>query len=576
MAGNSNPSNGDPQAEAIAFLAAGGSRGADYGRDGPARPRVEDAGSQVGCSDTAEVQHIVTHASHVFLVDDVALKLERAVHFPFMDLSTLARRRVACAKEFFLNRRFAPELYTALRPVIKDTNTGKVFLGPDVVPSVALQDGPVTSAPSDSAYATDTRLPTDFEAIDWTPPSPEQNVIDWVVQMARFDTRLELCHLVDKPDFELSLLDDLVVRLVQCHNEAPRSVVDWKGEIDWIVKDNVAEIKGFREVGWDVELLRLFEELSLNQLEAQAQLATRRQRDGYVRLVHGDLHCGNIVLSNGRLVPFDCIGFNDRLCKTDVLYDVAFLLMDLEYRGLHEASNRALNTYLQHTGDYSGLALLPLYLSARAAIRAKVAAASHQSALAASYLELATDYLKCNEPVLVCVGGESGCGKSLVARQLAPWTVPNNKCGAIVLRSDVIRKTRAGVALSERLPQSAYTPESRQAVYDELFATAKQLLEAGLPVVCDATFTDEPSRAQARELGAQCAARCVGLWLQCPASVRLARVAKRTRDPSDAGTDLVQRIGDRDHALTGEWRVVDANAAPEEVVARCRRFLNDE
>ena len=189
-----------------------------------------------------------------------------------------------------------------------------------------------------------------------------------------------------------------------------------------------------------------------------------------MRHCHGDLHLRNIVEIDGAPVLFDAIEFDDRLATIDVLYDLAFLLMDLGKRGLGPHANVVLNAYLDaegSTGNLVGLATLPLFLSMRATIRAKVELlrarmAPHGQAAAAReearvYFELAQRFLAPAAPRLIAIGGLSGTGKSAVARAIAPsvGAFP----GAVHVRSDVERKRLFGVAPRERLPARAYAPE---------------------------------------------------------------------------------------------------------------------
>jgi len=252
-----------------------------------------------------------------------------------------------------------------------------------------------------------------------------------------------------------------------------------------------------------------------------------------------------------------------------VLYDLAFLLMDLDFRGRAAAAVRVLSGYLDEAARrfpaslWEGLAALPLMLSVRAAVRAHVAAHSGDAVLARRYLAAAMAHLAPAPAVLAAVGGRSGSGKSTVARELAPalGAAP----GAVILRSDEVRKRQAGLAPTDRAPASAYTPEADAAVFEELFGLAATLLKAGRAVVLDATFLRVEIRARAAAVAAAAGVRFQGLWLDAPAAVLEARVAGRSGDASDADVRVLRdQLGREAGAM--DWRVLDA-ARPAQATA---------
>jgi hypothetical protein len=221
----------------------------------------------------------------------------------------------------------------------------------------------------------------------------------------------------------------------------------------------------------------------------------RRHADGYVRHYHGDLHLRNICMFESKATLFDCIEFSDAISCIDMYYDLAFLLMDLEHRGHRDFENLVFNRYTALTGDTYGLAILPLFLSCRAAIRAKITAAtrpdddggtSMKRVEARTYVELAIDYLQPEPPGLISVSGRPGCGKSTLAQALAPLLDPTS--GALVLRSDVLRKRRFGRGMFETLPQSCYRSEETVQTYADLVTDAAAALDAGASGVVDAVI----------------------------------------------------------------------------------------
>ena len=251
-----------------------------------------------------------------------------------------------------------------------------------------------------------------------------------------------------------------------------------------------------------------------------------------MRRGHGDLHLGNIALIDGAPVPFDAIEFDPLIAAGDVLYDLAFLLMDLVERRLTDAANVVLNRYLTETRrdeNLDALAALPLFMSLRAAIRAKVTAARRDQAgdkqdeianAARAYFTLACELIAPPAATLVAVGGLSGTGKSVLARRLAPHVLPVP--GAVWLRSDVERKALFGVGETERLPAEAYTAEAGARVYASLNAKAKRIIAAGHSAVIDAVFARPDERAAAAAISD----RFHGLFLTADLATRVARVGR--------------------------------------------------
>jgi len=276
----------------------------------------------------------------------------------------------------------------------------------------------------------------------------------------------------------------------------------------------------------------------------------------------------NICLVDGVPTLFDCIEFNDRIACIDVLYDLAFLLMDLDHRGLSALANAVLNRYFDLAGEAEGdLAPLPLFLALRAEIRAHVgvaaaaaqpdeAKAAQQIEAARGYLVAALAYLRPATPRLIAIGGLSGTGKSTLAYGLAPTV--GRPPGARVLRTDVLRKRLAGVAPETRLPDSAYGSDMTVRVYAALYAAAGEALAAGRPVIADAVFADPVERAAIAEVAARAGVPFTGLWLDAPPEVLEARVAARSGDASDATVAVLRRQLGYDIGRI-DWTRVDAS-----------------
>jgi predicted kinase len=305
-----------------------------------------------------------------------------------------------------------------------------------------------------------------------------------------------------------------------------------------------------------------------------------------VRRGHGDLHLGNIVLINGWPVLFDALEFDPLIASGDVLYDLAFLLMDLIERDLEAAANVVLNRYLAETrraADLDGLAALPLFLSVRAAIRAMATAARVQLAqqgapekraeaqrAARTYFALARRLIAPSAPRLVAVGGLSGTGKSVLARALAPHVAPAP--GAVMLRSDAERKALFGREETERLPKDAYTPQVTARVYATLRDKAHRLIGAGHSAIVDAVFARPDERAAIASIAHEMRVPFHGLYLTAALATRLARVGDRIHDASDADAAVARQQEDYDLGRL-DWRGVNADGSTAETLAAARAAI---
>lgn len=476
----------------------------------------------------AVVRRFDTHAAAVFLAGNRALKIKRAVTFPFLDFSTLDKRKAACAAEIEANRALAPQLY---RGVVAITRDG---------------DGLAIGGAGEP--------------------------VEWAVDMVRFDETQTLDHLAAAGAIDTALADALGRAVAKAHDGA--AVVtdaNFTATLREIAAQNEQDLVKASKLFAPPAVNALVEATRLALTKTHALLETR-ERDGLVRRCHGDLHLGNIVRIDGKPVLFDALEFDPKLATTDVLYDLAFLLMDLIERGLTPAANTVFNRYLMATrrdSDLDALAALPLFLSLRAAIRAKVTAmrADVDEKAARDYFALAGKLLLAPKPMLIAVGGLSGTGKSVLAGQLAAGIAPAP--GAVWLRSDVERKALFGVAETDKLPPSAYTREATAKVYAALAAKARRVIAAGHSAIVDAVFADARERVEI-EQAADGAFR--GLFLTAPLDVRVARVGGRTGDASDA--DAAVALAQEQYDLGAlAWRQVDASGAPEQTLERAQAAL---
>jgi len=491
------------------------------------------------------VERADTHGAVVVLAGDRAYKLKRAVRFPYMDFSSIALRKRACEAEVALNRRTAPDVYLGVEPLIR-TASGTLAIG------------------------------------------GAGEAVDWLVVMRRFDESQLLDRLALRGKLDAEIMTALTDAILRFHDSAERRV-DHGGAavMAQVIADND---RGFREAGaefFSLEKVSALRERSTAILDRLGGLLDERRARGLVRHCHGDLHLRNICLIEGKPTLFDAIEFNERFACIDVLYDLAFLLMDLDHRGLGDLANLVLNRYLSEgvrfggLGDLSGLATLPLFLAARAAVRAVVGVAmaaaqrdfrTTQELLAEvqSYLDLAIRYITSREPCLVAIGGLSGTGKSTLARRVASDIGPAP--GAVVLRSDVIRKELARVGTLERLGDDAYSAAMNARVYATIAGRAREVLLAGHGVIADAVHARSEERDAIEAVARGCGVRFLGFWLDAPPEMLVSRITRRHHDASDATVEVLRR---QLHYSLGPitWEKIDVTGTEDTTLTRIRRRL---
>ncbi len=489
------------------------------------------------------VTRIDTHAAVVILAGDGAWKMKRAVRFPFLDYSTLEKREIACKREIEVNRPNAPQIYRGAVPVTMEA------------------DGHL--------------------AIDG-----QGETVEWLVHMTRFDETRTLDIVAERGPLPDGMADQLADIFAAAHAAAPP--VDEAGAADWIddlesyVDQNRAAFLANPDL-FPPERVRMLNAEANAMLSWIRPLLDQRGRTGSIRRCHGDAHLGNIVLIDDKPVLFDAIEFDDRIATGDVLYDLAFPLMDLVLRGHESDANRLLNRYLAETrrfADLEDLAALPFFMLMRACIRAKVAASraanlapeNRQPALddAIRHFELAERFLETSDPQLIAIGGLSGTGKSTLARALAPGlSMPP---GAVVLRSDIERKLLFNAKITEQLPPEAYTDTITQEVYTRLREKAELVLAAGRSVIVDAVFARARERDGMKRLAATLEVPFHGLWLEADPKLMEERVDARKNDASDADVAVVRFQLRFDLGLI-DWPRVEASGTPQETKANAKAAL---
>ncbi|MCE7030648.1 AAA family ATPase [Jiella avicenniae] len=487
--------------------------------------------------DPDAVAEVTTHISHLLLGRKTALKLKRALKRPYVDFSTPDLRLAAAEREVELNRRTAPQLYRGVRRI--------------------------------------TREPSGELALDGG-----GDLADVVVEMARFDEETLFDRMAVAGTLTNELIETLARQIADFHRgieAAPRN--DGAAHMAGVLDVNEAALAGGDVFADDA--VAAFNGRFREKHAALSELLDRRGRAGMIRRCHGDLHLKNVCLVGGEPTIFDCLEFDEDLGTTDLLYDLAFLLMDLWHRDLRDHANLVLNRYLDLTGDEAGLPLVPYFMAVRAAVRAHVAAtvaadmdegAEEKRAEATNYFDLASRLLDERAPLLVAVGGLSGSGKSTVARMIAPRIGPAP--GARTLSSDRLRKARYGVSPQTRLGADAYASAVTAAVYRDLSERAGAIVSLGHAAVADATFSTSEERAAIEAAAKQAGVPFRGIWLDVPADELVRRVGSRSGDPSDATPEIVRRQIANTTGAIG-WAVIDGEGTAASVRDRVLAMLEE-
>ena len=452
-----------------------------------------------------------THISLVFLGRDTVWKLKKAVRLAFLDFTRLEDRRHFADRELALNAAAAPGMYRDVVPVVRRPD-GALALGGD------------------------------------------GTIIDWVLRMARVPAADFLDVMARDDRIDEPLLDAVADSVAAYHQALPPLA----GTVPPMAAIATGNVRAALDAGLPPDTVSAWGDAMQARLTRLDPWLRDRAGHGFVRRAHGDLHLGNMCLWQGRPAPFDALEFDEAMATIDLGYDLAFLLMDLEQRLDRRAANRVLNRYVARTGDAALVAGLPVFLSMRAMVRAHVEARIGHTEPAASYLRAAMAYLHPGPAIIVAVGGLPGTGKSTLARALAPTL--GAAPGGLVLRSDELRKRRAGIAPEQRLPPDAYTPQVSQTVFATLAETARQAAASGHAVIADATFMDQRHRALVTNAAADAGVPFRGLWLSAPLPVLEARVSARTGDASDATVDVLYSAARHDPGA-GDWTAIDATSA---------------
>ena len=450
----------------------------------------------------ASVALVETHASWILLAGEVAYKLKKPITLPFLDYGTLARREACCRAELELNRRLAPDLYQ------------------EVVPIGGTEHDPRLGA---------------------------RPAIEWAVRMQRFDEAGRLDHVAARGELHPEQLAQLAATVHAFHaaaaSAAPGSRFGTPAAVIGAARENFVELRELLAAADQplVERLAVWteEEFARRRADFVSRKSGNRIREG-----HGDLHLGNLALIGGRVVPFDCIEFNDDFRWNDPASEVAFVWIDLLDHGKPGLAAWFLTAWMEASGDVAAMAVLPFYAVYRAVVRAKVAAlrsrqespadAERELAAARDYLALAMRIAAPQAPTLEITCGLSGSGKTTAstARLLA------SADGRLIrVRSDVERKRLFGLNpldSSAAVPGGIYGEEANRRTYGRLGALARTLLVAGWPVIVDAAFLRRSERLDFSALAAEAQVEFRILLAEAPVETLRQRLQARTGDASEA------------------------------------------
>lgn len=463
----------------------------------------------------ASVELIQTHISFVFIAGGLVYKVKKAVDFGFLDFTTLEKRREYCLKEVALNRRLAPEAYLGVEEISEGAN-GELVLGPG------------------------------------------RKVLDYAVSMTKLPEDRMLVNLLAAKKIEPGQMGAIARKVGDFHAHAETGGdIDRFGSLETIKRnhdENFEQTESFLGRTIEREQYDFIRAYIYNFLEAKKALLDRRVAGRHIRDCHGDLHAEHVCLADS-IIIFDCIEFNDRFRYSDTAADVAFLAMDLDFRGYPQYSAEFVRAYLEHSGDADLAELLPFYQCYYAYVRGKVIgfrlndpsipAAEKKAArlTARRYFSLAAKYAAIPaRPLLIITTGLMGSGKSALARNLAAIL------DADVIRTDVLRKELLNIRPEERrlekFGEGIYSEQMSAQTYEKAFEKAKAVLAGGRSVIIDASFKRNDARLRAAMIARESGSGFFAFQCECPGPVvrdRLDRRIKSSRDASDGRWELYEQ-----------------------------------
>ncbi|OBS10505.1 bifunctional aminoglycoside phosphotransferase/ATP-binding protein [Acidihalobacter prosperus] len=457
----------------------------------------------------SDIRVIETHISAVLLTGEYAYKLKKPLDMGFLDFSTLERRRHFCAEEIRLNRRLAPNLYLDTVAVTGNHSVPKV--------------------------------------------GGNGEAIEYMVRMRQFDPEQQLDRLLARGELSAAHIDSLIARIAAFHAQAatvdPASQLGTPEAVFAPMQQNFDQLHPLIDQPARRQQLRRLEDWTRAEYDRLAPLLAERRAAGHIRECHGDMHLGNMAVVDGDIAIFDGIEFNDDFRWIDVANEIAFFVMDLESRGAAALAHRALNAWVELSGDHQALRLMRFYQTYRAMVRAKVASirlgqtgladAEREEVLAAyqRYADLAEHYTTAARRALLITRGFAGAGKTTLSTEAV------ESLGMIRLRSDVERKRLHGLPAEARsgsgIGTGLYAEDATERTYDALQARAEAAIDGGFPVVVDASFLARRHRRRFAELAA---ARELGfaiLDVQAPEDQLKERLQRRQGDASEATADIL-------------------------------------
>jgi uncharacterized protein len=454
---------------------------------------------------TMPIELMQTHASTVLLTGEFVYKLKKPVNFGFLDYSTLAKRQHFCQEELRLNQRGAKELYIE-------------------VVSIAKQD-------------------------DRYQLGDNGEIVDYAVKMVQFPQANLLSNMFESGRLAPEDLEEMGRVVAEFHSRARTDeYISSFGQIERIkasIDNNYRQTEKYIDRAQTQQQYTETKAYTDRFLSEHERLFVDRIAGGFIRECHGDLHLRNICRWHNRILLFDCIEFNEPFRFVDTMYDVAFVVMDLEARGGKDLANRFLNTYAEQTGDWVGLQVLPMYLSRQAYVRAKVTSFllddAHISSqdrttaaqTAGDYYRQAWEYTRSHQGRIMMMAGLSGAGKSTLGKQIA------REVNGVHLRSDAVRKHLGGIPLLAKGDGSLYTPAMTAQTYQQMLELAGKLTARGFTVILDAKYDRQSLRAAVVDLATTGEIPLQIVYCTAPESVLSERLAHRTGDITDATVDLL-------------------------------------
>ncbi|MBD2489769.1 AAA family ATPase [Aulosira sp. FACHB-615] len=475
-----------------------------------------------------------THVSYVLLTGDYAYKLKKPVNFGFLNFSTLEKRQHFCQEELRLNQRGAAELYLEVLPITQEGE--KYHLGGAGEP------------------------------------------VEYVLKMREFPQETLLSNLFAQGKLNEAHLEELGRVVAQYH--AKTETNDYIRSFGEVPQIRAAFDENYEQTEKYIGGPQTQQQFDDSKAYTDKFFADRQElfhtriQNHRIRECHGDLHLRNICLWQDKILLFDCIEFNEPFRFVDVMFDIAYAVMDLEAQARPDLSNAYLNTYLEQTGDWEGLEVLPIYLNRQSYVRAKVTSfllddpgvpaeiKQEAAQTAAKYYKLAWEYTQPKQGSLILMSGLSGSGKSTTAKYLA------RQLNAIHIRSDAVRKHLGGISLAERGGDDLYTPEMTQKTYARLLNLGTILANQGFTVILDAKYDRQQQRQEAISQAQQYQLPLQIVHCTAPVEVIRERLIHRTGDIADATVDLlasqlkqVETFSAAETPYVHTWDTTQANEA---------------